>query len=139
MAITPGIFNGDLILLDVGGNAIAHSTDATLSVSKDAPETTTKDSGGFKEHLLDGNRSWEMSISGLVTFDAANNTPEDLLDTWLNNTAIAMKFTTSNIGDTEYSGSVTLTSWSENAPQNAPVSYECTFTGNGELTKALIA
>jgi len=138
MAITAGKFNGDLVLLDIGGNAIAHSTDATLSVSKDAPETTTKDSGGWKEHLIDGNRSFEMSCSGLVTFDAVNNNPEDLLDSLLNNTAIAMKFTTANAGDTEYSGSVTLTSWSENAPQNAPVSYECTFTGNGALSKATI-
>ncbi len=135
---TAGIFNGDLLLLDADGNPIAHSTDATLSVTKDAPETTTKDSAGFKEHLIDGNRSWEMSVSGLVTFDAANNSPEDLLDSWLNNTSIAMKFTTTVVGDTEYTGNVTLTAWSENAPQNAPVSFECTFTGNGALAKATI-
>ena len=138
MAQTVDKFNGDLLIIDLDGNAIAHSTDATLTVSRDTPETTTKDSGGWKEYLKDGNRGWEMSASGLVTFDAANNSPADMLDSILNNTAVTVKFTTANTGDEEFTGSAILNSWSENSPQNAPASYEVAFTGDGALTKAVI-
>ena len=132
-------FNGDLLILDIDGNPLAHSTDATLTVTQDAPETTTKDSGGWKENLNDGNRGWEMSASGLVTFDAANNAPEDLIDGILNNATNTLKFTTGVIGDTEYTGTGKLTNWSENAPQNAPASFEVTYLGNGALAKATVS
>ncbi len=136
---TAGKFNGDLIVLDIDGNALAHSTDATLTVTQDAPDTTTKDSAGWKENLIDGNRGWEMSASGLVTFDAVNTAPADLLDAILNNTATVLKFTTAESGDDEYTGTAKLTSFSINGPQNAPTSFEVTYLGNGPLTKTPVA
>ena len=139
MAQTAGKFNGDVLIIDLDGNPIGHSTDATITVTRDAPETTTKTSAGWKEFLLDGNAGWEMSCSGLVTFDAANNAPDAILDSILNKTAVTVKFTNANVGDVEFTGSAILTSFSENSPQNAPVSFETTFLGNGALTKATIA
>ena len=136
---TTGKFNGDLLILDIDGNTLAHSTDATLTITQDAPDTTTKDSAGWKENLDDGNRGWEMSASGLLTFDAANTAPDDLADSILNNTSNTLKFTTGETGDVEYSGTGKLTSISMNSPQNAPPSFEVTYLGNGALIKATIA
>jgi len=135
---TTGKFNGDLLILDIDGNALAHSQDATLVINQDAPDTTTKDSGGWKENLDDGNRGWEMSASGLVTYDALNTAPGDLADGILNNTSNTLKFTTGVVGDTEYTGTGKLTSISQNAPQNAPPSYEVTYLGKGALAKAVV-
>ena len=136
---TTGKFNGDLLILDIDGNTLAHSTDATLTISQDAPDTTTKDSSGWKENLDDGNRSWEMSASGLLTYDAANTAPDDLADHILNNTSNVLKFTTGVTGDIEYSGTAKLTSISMNSPQNGPVTFEVTYQGNGALASAAVA
>ena len=131
-------FSGDLVIIDIDGTALAHSTDATLTVTQDAPDTTTKDSAGWKENLIDGNRGWEISASGLVTYDAANTAPHLLLDAILNNAATILKFSTGVVGDEEFTGTAKMTSFSENGPQNAPTSYEITYLGNGPLTKATI-
>ena len=75
---TTGKFNGDLLVISADGTVIAHSQDATLSISQDLPDSTTKDSSAWVQHIH-GNRSWEMSCTGLVTYDASM-APDDLAD-----------------------------------------------------------
>ncbi len=134
--MTAGKFSGDLLILDIDGTPLAHSTDSTLTVTQDAPETTTKQSGGWKEVLIDGHRTFEMSASGLVTYDATTNAPHDLLGGILNNSTNALIWTTGDVGDEAFTGTGKLTSLSENSPQNAPVSFEVTFTGTGPLVQS---
>lgn len=51
---------------------LGHSTSTTVSLSVDLPESTTKDSNGFKE-VIAGVRSGEIAVDGLVDYGDALN------------------------------------------------------------------
>lgn len=51
-----------------GGTAVSRQNDVTFSVNMEPRDITTKDSGGWRE-LLEGLRSYEISIAGLLAFD----------------------------------------------------------------------
>ena len=77
---TTGVFNGTNLILkfhNVEGSvaALGHSTSATLSLSADLPDATSKDSSGFNE-VIAGTRTGEISFEGLVAYDDANNAIE---------------------------------------------------------------
>lgn len=136
MAQTVGKFNGDNVLIYADGVAVGHSIDGTLSVSQDLPDSTTKSSSQWVEHIH-GNRSWEVSGSGLVAFDSSMNEVE-MIDFIINANDVNMRFSNSNAGDIEWRGQVSVSSTSFNAPQNSPAGYDFSFTGNGALTKVTI-
>jgi len=136
MAQTAGKFNGDNILIYCDGVAVGHSIDGTLSVSQDLPDATTKDSSQWVEHIQ-GNRSWEVSGSGLVAFDSSMNAVE-MIDYILNSNDVSVRFSNSNAGDIEWRGQVSVSSASFSAPQNSAAGYDFTLTGNGALTKVTI-
>ncbi len=52
-----------------GATQVSHLTDFTINESMEPRDITTKDSGGHR-YLLEGLRSYEVSIAGLVAFDA---------------------------------------------------------------------
>jgi predicted secreted protein len=138
MAQTAGKFNGDLLVLTVDGVEIAHSQDATMTFNQDLPDATTKDSSGAVEHIH-GNFSWDISSNGLAAFDSAAGAGfVDLMDYVLNKNDVQIKFTTNNAGDVEWRGQMSVASCSVNSPQNAPVSWDASFTGNGLPTKFTI-
>ena len=51
-----------------GGTVVNRQNDVTFSVNMEPRDITTKDSGGWRE-LLEGLRSYEISIAGLLAFD----------------------------------------------------------------------
>lgn len=142
-----GKMNGDVFLVYTGpdgttygtvdaGDAIAHSIDATLSVSQELPDATTKDSNKWVEHIT-GNKSWEISGSGLVALDSSFNA-EYLLDSLMNGTTLAVHFSSNVTGDVSWYGDISVSASSINAPQNSAVGYDFTFVGNGPLTKVTL-
>jgi len=141
---TTGKFNGDSVLIYVGGTSgvassgdpIAHSIDATLSVSQDLPDATTKDSSQWVEHIK-GNKSWEISGSGLVAYDSSFNL-EYVMEQLINAATVFVRFGSNEAGDTEWTGNVSVSSSSFSAPQNSAAGYDFTFTGNGALTQVII-
>ncbi len=46
--------NGSIFFLNVDGNPVGATTSFSWSASVDLPDTTTRDSGGFAEHLTGG-------------------------------------------------------------------------------------
>ena len=136
MAESTTKINGDTLLIYCDGVAVGHSIDATLNVNKDNPDATTKDSAQWVEHIH-GNRSWDVSGSGLVVYSSAMNATE-VIDFILNSDDVSIRYSNSNAGDVEYRGQVSVSSCSINAPQNAPVGFDFAFTGNGALTKVVI-
>jgi len=60
--------NGTLLLIYVKGSTgpIAAQTNATLNVTNNVIDTSTKDSGGWAEHI-NGERSFSVNISSLVS------------------------------------------------------------------------
>ena len=51
-----------------GGTVVNRQNDVTFSVNMEPRDITTKDSGGWRE-LLEGLRSYEISVAGLLAFD----------------------------------------------------------------------
>ena len=147
MAETIGKINGDNFLVYVNalpgdpggagiGTAVAHSIDATISISQETPDATTKDSNQWVEHIR-GNKSWEVSGSGLLAFDATMGAVE-LIDLLMGGTSVYIRFSNNNAGDIAYEGYVSVTASSINAPQNSATGFDFTFVGTGALTKLLI-
>lgn len=57
--------NGSKFILHLDGSAIGSSTSVSLSITNDLPDTTTKDSGGWAEHLAGGGlRGASGSVDG---------------------------------------------------------------------------
>ena len=104
---TTGKFNGTLLKVQIGGTDISHTKDASLSMSSDMIETTTKDSSGFKEYIP-GEKGGEITCSGLWAFDATYGVDE-LVTAQLAGTALTVTFSTEVTGDKRISASAYIT------------------------------
>ena len=136
---TTGVFNGTNLILkfhstDGSEVAVGHSTSASLSLSADLPDATTKDSSGYNE-VIAGTRTGELSFEGLVAYDDSNNAIE-ASDYLLARTKVFWEFGTSVTGDDVYSGAGFLNSVEMSAEMESPVSYSGSITVTGAIAKA---
>lgn len=120
------------------GTKITCQVDATLDLSTETFDTTCKDSGSWSTPFP-GTKSWTISGSGNLAFDATNGWNE-LYDAWDNQTSLTVIFTTAVTGDKKYSGSAYVTSLSATSSGNdGAVTFDFEFTGTGALTEATVA
>jgi|TARA_R100000951_G_C2613363_1_gene171946 TP901-1 family phage major tail protein len=136
---TTGVFNGTNLILkfhstDGSEVAVGHSTSASLSLSADLPDATTKDSSGFNE-VIAGTRTGELSFEGLVAYDDSNNAVE-AADYLIARTKVYWEFGTSVSGDEVYSGAGFLNSVEMSAEMESPVTYSGSITVTGAISKA---
>lgn len=138
---TTGKINTTLLKMYTGtapGTAVTHSTDATLSFSMATRDATTKDSAGYEE-VLEGLRSWEISGTAMLAFDAANGVDE-LSVIALARTATTIRFSTNVSGDTFWSGTGYITSFEPSAPgQEETATFSFSFKGTGTLTQGTVS
>ena len=66
------LINGSSFLIYKGDDPIGHSNNATINLDCDLPESTTKDSGGWKE-VLAGVRSGTVEVDGLIDYSDSVN------------------------------------------------------------------
>lgn len=133
MAQTTGILNGTDLLIYVGGTKIYHAKSHALSIAMDTRDATTKDSQGWRD-LLEAALNWSMTGDGLVAFDATYGF-DDLFEVIIARTAVTVKLSTEETGDTYYEGSAFLTALDKDAPTEDNVSMNFSFEGTGVLTK----
>ena len=136
---TTGVFNGTNLILKFHSTedseiAIGHSTSATMSLSADLPDATTKDSSGYNE-VIAGTRTGEISFEGLVAYDDSNNAIE-AADYLLARTKIYWTFGTAETGDDVYSGAGYLNAVEMSAEMESPVTYSGSITVTGSISKA---
>lgn len=124
--------NATDLLVYVGNDAIAHSQEATLTVSADLPDASTKDSAGWAEHIH-GQKSWSISVSGLVDYTSSYGN-EAIYDALTNGTSLTVKFSTETSGHYYWQGSARFNSYEQSAPNEAPLAYSAELTGTGALT-----
>jgi len=118
-----------------GATVVSYQNDVSFSVNHEPRDITTKDSAGWRE-LLEGLRSYEISLSGLVAFDA-NLGPfttttgiEAVLrgrtsQTWILGTAVT--------GDVKLSGSGYFTSLEIGSPdKESNMTFSATLQGSGQ-------
>ena len=136
------VFNGTDLLLKVAADGqtpaiIGHATTASLTLSNDLPEATTKDSGGFAEHIA-GLRSGEISFEGLVSYTDSQNVKE-ISELLLNRTKIDWSLATTTAGDQVLSGEAFLSSVEISGEMESPVTYSGSLTVTGTITSGTVA
>jgi predicted secreted protein len=134
---TSGIINGTLLTIKVGGSKLLNSTSASMSLTLDTPEATTKDSGGF-QNLIAGVKSGEISFEGLVAYDSGSGVQiGDISDELISGTSVTWEFSTDVSGDDRYSGNGFISSIEITADMESPVSYSGTIVTTGTITQGV--
>ena len=141
------ILNGtDIKVYDSStGILVAYAQNGSMNLNLSLREITNKESAGWKESLeglrdfsidLDGAYAWTDSDSAVLTNGADDLALSNIIT---NRTALTVKFgtTTSTTGDTYYSGSVFLTSFSISAGTEETATYTMSFEGTGALTQTV--
>ena len=126
--------NATDLLVYVGATPIAHSTSATINIEQDLPDATTKDSGGWADHI-NGLKSWSVDFDGLVDYSASYGA-EELFDNLKNKNNVTLRWSTGS--GSYWEGTASLASLSMTADKESPLSYSGTFTGKGTLSRTTI-
>ena len=119
---------------------IGRATSASLSVSMETRDTTSKDSAGWQENL-EGLKAWSLSGDGLVTYSISGDfdTPDDLFTLLSNRTLVKVKFGSATSGEIDYTGDAYLVSYEQEAGVEENVTYSFGCTGTGVLTQASVS
>ena len=135
------IVNSTLLKIYAGASAdpttvIANCTDASLSITHDLRDITTKDSAGWRE-LNEGLRSFSISASALYETDAHNDF-QSLYDDYINTrTPIFWKMAESLAGGIVLSGCGFISSIELSSPGSEDnVSFSLTIEGDGDITSS---
>lgn len=135
---TTNVTNSTLFVFKAGSAGsvqVSHLTDFTISDSMEPRDITTKDSGGHR-YLLEGLRSYELSIAGLVAFDATLGVYTSstgirtilqarTVQTWIAGTGVS--------GDPKLSGDGYWTSLEVSSPDSeANCTFSATLQGTGQ-------
>jgi predicted secreted protein len=126
--------NATDLLVYVGAVPIAHSTSATINIEQDLPDATTKDSGGWADHI-NGLKSWSVDFDGLVDYSASYGV-EELFDNLSNKNNVTLRWSTGS--GSFWQGSASIATLSMTADMESPISYSGTFTGKGQLVRTVI-
>lgn len=127
--------NGCAVILKItdGNNAVAVAgqKDASITLSADTVDTTTKDSNGWKENDVSF-KSWEASLDGLVKLQ--DNGFKKVADAFYSDTPISVEI--AYPGGEKETGNAIITSIEKGLPLEDKVSYSIALTGSGPLTRA---
>lgn len=114
------------------GDVLLFTTNATLSITHDTPDATTKDSAGWAENIS-GLRSWEITVDGLTDFSGGTNT--DVLWQLINTRETTAEIVFAVDGSSFYTGNVTVSGLEFTNDMETASSFSGTLVGNGVLTK----
>jgi predicted secreted protein len=115
---------------------VGRMTSASLSISMETRDTSTKDSAGWRE-LLEGQKSWSLSGDGLVVYSLTGADGFSDLYGYLNGrTNLYVKFGSVGSGEKVYSGRGFITSLDQEAGVEDNVTMSFSFEGTGALTEA---
>lgn len=127
--------NGTAVIFDVDGDPIAHIQDATLTINRETPDATTKDSGGWQEILEGGGlKDWEISFNGFADYASTGGNVEDLFDLIVGRTSTPIVWGPTN-GDLQFSGNAHLGNVELGAPNEETATISGSAVGTSELSK----
>ena len=131
-----GILNGTLAKIEVGGVTVAHLTSNSLTLDHSTRDASTKDSAGWKESL-EGQIAFSGSAEGFFAEDASYGY-EDLYGEFILRSKIVVTWTTSVVGDQEYSGNCYITSLERTDGLEESSTFSVSLEGTGAITKATV-
>lgn len=133
------LINGTNLVIKVGGVPILKATTASIEMSVDMPDATTKDSQGWAEFFA-GVRSWTLSSDGLIDYaTSASVETDELVAMLIARSTVAVTFGTSTTGDMLLSGNAYVSSISQTADMESPSGFSVTFQGTGALSQSTVA
>ena len=142
MAQTVGTVLAKNMKLYLGATALTCQVDVSLAASTNMFETTCKDSGA-NAAFLPGTKSWTASGSANFADDATlgfNTSTTGVFDKWDDQDSVAIVFQTAATGDTKWSGTAYVSSWTLNSSGNdEAVTYDFELQGTGALAMAVIS
>jgi TP901-1 family phage major tail protein len=127
------VYNGTAQILKMDNTQLAELTNVTMSMNQDVFETTSKESGGWKE-VLPGLRDITYSAEGLADFVAANKDLTDIFAAYNGRTMVQIIWTNLTAGATSVTQSAYITSCEVSAPMEDVVTYSIEFAGTGTPT-----
>lgn len=133
-----GVVNSANIKFYKGSTAVSKLTGVSLSINREFRDTTTKDSGKWREGcggLLSASGSFDSlyDLSATLGFST-------LLSDMINDTPVAAVIGGEATGDITYSGNVIFTNLEQNAPGTEEnVTYSGSFEFTGAITEATVA
>jgi predicted secreted protein len=131
-------FNGTTILLRADGNPLALLTDTTLNIEQDLPDATSKDAGGWSEHI-NGLRSFSVDVDGLADFTGTTGNATILTAFITGRENVSFRFAPTTSGQLQYTGTVSLASLSITAPNEDTATLTGSMTGKGSLTVGTVS
>jgi len=136
------LINGTNLVIKIGtpgsGVPIMKATTASLELSVDMPDATTKDSQGWAEFFA-GVRSFTLSTDGLIDYaTSASVETDELVNMLITRTAVGIEFGTSTAGDMKLTGMAFVSSISQTADMESPSGFSVTFQGTGALTQGTV-
>ena len=141
---TNGVINGTKFGVYAAGTKIGYATSASISINHNLRDTSTKDSGGWRDQL-EGQRDWEVSVEGMLIFvdgsggAIADKTADELYTSYIaSRTEFEIKFSTEVSGDIKWTGNAFMTSLSMDTPNEDSSTWSGSFSGTGQLTQATV-
>ena len=116
------------VLIKVGSQVVGGQRNASIELSAESIDTTTKQSGGWSTKTA-GVKSWTSSCDGVYFIDDAGI--KAVYTAFEAGTEIDLEF--SNASGVYHKGKAIITSISEEAGHDDVVSYTMSFEGTGAL------
>jgi len=135
MAALTGTAIGGQFLVYVGGTAIAHSTDATLNVSKDMIPAVSKDTTNQMREKFPGAGEWSVDFAGLYVYAAAYGV-SDIMALITPGTVSNIKFSPNTSGNKYFHGNGYFTSLVISAPDQENVTFSGSWEADGDITES---
>jgi len=137
------VYGGNLMIF-IASQPIAFSTSASLSISAEVREASSKDSANWKDKSA-GRFEWSCSTDGLYNMSTSGTTQSinDLYAYFTGGTAVTVSFA-SKTGTTPswtvdssvkyFTGSAVITSFEFTGADGETSTYSISLEGSGELT-----
>lgn len=130
------VINGTDILLIQGSTTLVGQTDATMTMSADMLDTTTKDNTAKAKTYIAGETGWTLSVTALYdpAAAAAGSVSQAITDLKAG-TSWTIKFGQTATGDNYWTGTALISGVTINGPKNDVASYSLEMQGTAVLTE----
>ena len=118
------------ILLSVGDTAIGGQRNASIEMSAESIDVSTKTTGDWKAKMT-GAKEWTSDCDGIYLIGDAGY--KAALNAFMNGTEVNVKIADSG-STVGFQGKAVITSFSFEAPYEDAMTYEMSFEGVGALT-----
>jgi predicted secreted protein len=124
--------NGTSFTVIDGSDSLLHSTNCTLNLEQDLPDSTNKGSSGWAEHI-NGLRNWSIDFEGMYDTTGSGLTPDEIVGKIIARTADATVQFTPDAGTSGWEGTGTFANISIDTPVEGTTSFSGSIIGNGAL------